>query len=90
MYKINSTALAVVLSIVISFIAASPSFGSQITYTEQVTASGIFNGSLFTDANVLLTMNNNTTNVSTVDSDIFINSGTGNSKYRRRYSIHLY
>ena len=76
MYKANSTGPAVVLSIVISFIAASPSFGSQITYTEQVTASGVFNGSLFTDADVLLTMNNNTTNVSTVDSDIFINSGT--------------
>ena len=76
MYKINPTAPAVVLSIVISFSAASPSFGSQITYTEQVTASGVFNGSLFTDADVLLTMNNNTTNVSTVDSDIFINSGT--------------
>ena len=56
MYKTNSTAPAVVLSIVISFIAASPSFGSQITYTEQVTAQGTFNGSVFTDANVLLTM----------------------------------
>jgi hypothetical protein len=67
MYKTNSTAPAVVLSIVISFIAASPSFGSQITYTEQVTAQGTFNGSFFTDANVLLTMDNNTTNVSTVD-----------------------
>jgi hypothetical protein len=76
MYKTNSTAPAVVLGIVISFIAASPSFGSQITYTEQVTAQGTFNGSFFTDANVLLTMDNNTTNVSTVDSDIFINPGT--------------
>jgi hypothetical protein len=47
MYKTNSTAPAVVLSIVISFISASPSFGSQITYTEQVTAQGTFNGSFF-------------------------------------------
>ena len=47
MYKTNSTAPAIVLTIIISFIAASPSFGSQITYTEQVTAQGTLSMEVF-------------------------------------------
>jgi hypothetical protein len=34
-----------------------------ITYTEQATASGFLNGKAFTDASVLLTMNNLTSNI---------------------------
>jgi PEP-CTERM motif len=76
MHEINRIVPAVVLSIASIFIAASPSFGAPITYTEQATASGSLNGVSFTDATVLLTMNNSTTNVTTGGPGLFFNVGT--------------
>ena len=76
MREINRIVPGVVLSIASIFIAASPSFGAQITYTEQATASGSLDGILFTDATVVLTMNNNTTNVTNSAPGDFENVGT--------------
>jgi hypothetical protein len=42
---------------------AAPSLAAPITYTEQATATGSLGGIAFTDATVLLTMTNDTTNV---------------------------
>ena len=67
---------AVVLGIASIFVAASPSLGAPITYTEQVTASGSFNGIAFTDETVFLTMNNSTTNVTSGGPGVFLNVGT--------------
>jgi hypothetical protein len=44
--------------------AAAPSLASPITYTETVTATGSLGGKPFTSATVMLTMTNDTTNVS--------------------------
>jgi hypothetical protein len=55
--------LALALGIAAAFAAASPAFAIPITYTEQVVASGSLDGVGFTDASVLLTMNNDTANV---------------------------
>jgi hypothetical protein len=76
MHMTNRIAPAVVLGIASTFIAASPSFGALITYTEQATASGSLDGISFTDATVVLTMNNNTTNVTNSASGDFENLGT--------------
>jgi PEP-CTERM motif len=54
----------------------SPSFAVPITYTEQATATGTFGGVGFTNANVVLTMINDTTNVSGFPPDLFLNVGT--------------
>jgi len=54
---------ALVLGVASAIISASPAFAVPITYTEQVTASGSLDGTPFTDASVLLAMNNDTTNV---------------------------
>ena len=56
MHETKRIVPAVVLGIASIFIAASPSFGAPITYTEQATASGTLNGIAFTDDTVLLTM----------------------------------
>jgi hypothetical protein len=71
--KIALCAAAIVAS---TFIAASPSFGTPITYTESATASGSLDGISFTDATVFLSMTNNTTNVVASLVPIFTNSGT--------------
>jgi hypothetical protein len=42
---------------------AAPSLAAPITYTEQATATGSLGGIAFTDATILLTMTNDTTNV---------------------------
>ena len=76
MHKTNRIVPAVVLGIAGIFTAASPSFGALITYTVQATASGSLDGISFTDATVVLTMNNNTTNVTTSGSGDFENLGT--------------
>ena len=76
MHKTNRIVPAVVLSIASIFIAASPSFGALITYTEQATASGSLDGISFTNATVVLTMTNNTTNVTTGGPGFFENVGT--------------
>jgi len=52
-----------------------PAFAVPITYTETDTATGSLNGVAFTDANIVLTMNNNTTNV-TGGPTLFDNVGT--------------
>jgi PEP-CTERM motif len=74
--KTNRIAPAVVLSIASVFIAASPSFGAPITYTLETTASGSLGGTSFTDATVILSMTNNTTNVTNSPSGFFNNVGT--------------
>jgi PEP-CTERM motif-containing protein/VWD domain-containing protein len=51
------------LATVSSILAAAQCFANPITYTEQVTASGSFGGVAFTDADVVLTMTNDTVNV---------------------------
>jgi hypothetical protein len=76
MHITNRIVPAVVLGIASIFIAASPSFGAQITYTMEATASGSLDGITFTDATVLLSMNNNTTNVTTDGLGDFENAGT--------------
>ena len=76
MHKTNRIVPAVVLGIASIFIAASPSFGALITYTEQATASGSLDGISFTDAAVVLTMNNDTTNVTNSGPGDFENVGT--------------
>ena len=50
MHETNRIFPAVVLGIASIFMAASPSFGAPITYTEQAIASGTLNGVPFTDA----------------------------------------
>ena len=76
MHETNRIVPAVVLGIASIFIAASPSFGASITYTEQATASGSLNGIPFTDETVVLSMNNSTTNVTTGGPGLFFNAGT--------------
>ena len=65
MYETNRIITAVVLSIASIFIAASPSFGALITYTEHAIASGSLNGIPFMDETVVLSMDSSTTNVTT-------------------------
>ena len=67
MHKTNRIVPAVMLGIASIFIAASPSFGAVITYTLEATASGSLDGIPFTDATVILSMTNNTTNVLLAD-----------------------
>ena len=43
---------ALVMGVGSTIIAASPSFAIPITYTEQATATGTFNGVAFTNASV--------------------------------------
>ena len=76
MYETNRIITAVVLSIASLFIAASPSFGAPITYTLETTASGSLGGTSFTDAMVILSMTNNTTNVTNSAPGDFENVGT--------------
>jgi hypothetical protein len=76
MHMTNRIVPAVVLSVASIFIGASPSFGAPITYTEQATASGTFDGIAFTDETVTLTMNNSTTNVTSGGPGLFFNAGT--------------
>jgi PEP-CTERM motif len=54
---------ALALGIAGAISAATPALAGPITYTEQATATGSLNGVPFTNANVLLTMNNDTTHV---------------------------
>ena len=67
---------ALLLAIAGMFIGASPSFAALITYTESATASGSLDGVTFTDATVLLSMNNDTTNVTSGGGGFFFNFGT--------------
>jgi PEP-CTERM motif len=76
MHKTNRIVPAVVLSIASIFIAVSPSFGAQVTYTIEATASGSLGGTSFTDATVILSMTNNTTNVTNSAPGDFENVGT--------------
>lgn len=76
MHERKRIVLAVVLSIAGFFIAASPSFGAVITYTEEASASGSLGGTTFTDATVVITMINNTSNVTNVGPGHFVNLGT--------------
>jgi hypothetical protein len=65
---------ALVLGAAGAISAATPSLAVPITYTEQATATGSLGGVNFTDASVLLTMSNDTTNV-TGGSTLFENLG---------------
>jgi hypothetical protein len=56
-----------------TIVAGSPAFAIPITYTEQATATGTLGGVPF-DGTVLLTMNNDTTNVA--GGPVFVNIGT--------------
>jgi hypothetical protein len=76
MHKTNRIFPAVVLGIASIFIAASPSFGAQVTYTIEATASGSLGGIAFTDEIVILSMSNNTTNVTSSGPGHFENVGT--------------
>ncbi|MGA8548982.1 MAG: PEP-CTERM sorting domain-containing protein [Stellaceae bacterium] len=58
-----------------ALLGATPAFAVPITYTEQAVASGSLDGVAFTDAAVVLTMTNDTGNV-TGSAPIFTNSGT--------------
>jgi len=75
-----TTSLAVMaLGVAGAISMAAPSLASPITYTEQATATGSLNGVPFTNANVLLTMNNVTTNVTSTPPGaptLFENFGT--------------
>jgi hypothetical protein len=57
------------IAAIVGFVAVSITLGSSpacavpITYTETDIASGSLNGVAFTDASILLTMNNDTTNI---------------------------
>jgi hypothetical protein len=64
-----------VLSVASTIIASSPAGAIPITYTEQVTATGSLGGVAFTDASIVLTMNNDTTHV-TGGPTVFVNLGT--------------
>jgi hypothetical protein len=66
---------ALVLGVGSTIIAASPSFAIPITYTEQATATGSLDGQSFTSTNVVLSMTNDTTNV-TGGPTVFVNVGT--------------
>jgi PEP-CTERM motif len=72
----NRIVPAAVLGIASIFMAASPSFGAQVTYTIEATASGSLGGIAFTDVTVVLMMNNNTTNVTNSAPGDFGNVGT--------------
>jgi hypothetical protein len=70
---------ALALGIAGGISAATPSLATAITYTEAATASGFLGSAGFTSATVTLTMNDNTTNVTTNTSGskpIFDNVGT--------------
>lgn len=57
--------------------AASPAFAVPITYTEQATATIHLGGVVFTNASIVLTMRNDTANVTPGQSPFsFINTGT--------------
>ncbi len=69
--------LAAVLPSIAGIIMPAPSaLAEPITYTEQVVASGSLDGTAFTDASVLLKMNNNTTNVVFYGTGYAANLGT--------------
>jgi len=51
------------LVIASTIVAGSPAYAVPITYTETDTASGSLGGVAFTNASIVLTMNNDTTNV---------------------------
>jgi PEP-CTERM motif len=76
MHKTNRIVPAVALGIASIFMAVSPSVGAPITYTLETTASGSLGGTSFTDATVVLTMTNNTTNVTNPSLGVFENVGT--------------
>jgi hypothetical protein len=69
------------IAAIVGFVAASITLGSSpasavpITYTETDIASGSLNGVAFTDASILLTMNNDTTKI-TGGPSLFFNFGT--------------
>lgn len=54
---------ALALGVAGAISAATPSLAVPVTYIEQAIATGSLGGVAFTDANVVLTMNNDTTNV---------------------------
>ncbi len=58
-----------------TIVAGSPAFAIPITYTEQVTGTGSLGGVVFSNASIVLTMSNDTTNV-TGGPTIFTNLGT--------------
>jgi hypothetical protein len=69
------------IAAIVGFVAANITLGSSpacavpITYTETDIASGSLNGVAFTNARIILTMNNDTTNITGVPS-LFTNYGT--------------
>ena len=58
-----------------ALLGATPAFAVPITYTEQAVGSGSLDGVAFTDATVVLTMINDTANV-TGSAPLFTNYGT--------------
>jgi hypothetical protein len=67
---------AVVLGAASAIIGATPAVAVPITYTETDTATGSLNGVAFTNASIVLTMNNNTANVTNPSSGLFSIVGT--------------
>lgn len=66
---------ALALSVAGAVSVTTPSLAGAITYTEEATATGSLGGVGFSNASVLLTMNNNTTNI-TGGPTHFDNEGT--------------
>jgi hypothetical protein len=66
---------ALLLGVASTVITVSPAFAIPITYTEQVMATGSLGGVGFTDASIVLTMDNDTTHV-TGGPNVFVNLGT--------------
>jgi hypothetical protein len=67
---------AVVLGAASAMIGATPAVAVPITYTVTDTATGSLNGVAFSNASIVLTMNNNTTNVTNPSSGLFSIVGT--------------
>jgi hypothetical protein len=68
-------AIRLLLGVASAIGAASPSFATPITYTEQATATGSLGGVAFTDASVLLTMHTDTTTIVETNPGLFSTSG---------------
>ena len=84
MHETNRIVPAVVLSIASLFIAASPSLGAPITYTLSKRLPQAVSARLRSPAPLsLLTMSNNTTNVTTGGPGRLRECGNSNAKRRR-------
>ena len=67
---------ALIPVIAVAILAASPSLAVPITYTEEATASGSLGGVVFTNADVVPSMTNDTNNVAMFSSSYFSNAGS--------------